>query len=409
MDTFELTRLLVERPSITPNDAGCQDFIRLKLSELGFEIYDYSEGGTTNTWAKKRFSEGPMVMFAGHTDVVAPGNSDDWIAQGQRLDPFALTEIGNTCYGRGIADMKGGIAAMLTAADEILTQNSNNQLTGALGFLITSDEEGDGTFGTKIVAEKLKETGEVVDYCIVGEASSIHNTGDRIYIGRRGSFDLDKLIVHGIQGHVAKRNGINALEVAARLVAAAYDTTWEDAPHPDFEPTSVEFTELLSSSRAFDSHGSQISAGDNVVPSAANLRANWRYNPNTTPDKIQAKLLELAEREYRTASKEMHTLDDQFQATWTVNGEPYSTPQSSTIVQAARQSILATVGRHPELSTSGGTSDGRFIAPILGARVVEVGLPGQSIHATNEHVPTQSLFELHSIYAAMLRQLLLRK
>lgn len=408
MRAIDVATDLVERPSLTPDDSGCQEIIRTYLNTLGFEIVDYSFGGTTNTWAVLKFGEGPTLAFAGHTDVVSPGDESNWRVDSEVINPFTVTEFGNRYYGRGIADMKGGIAAMLVATVEFLSEHDRAGLNGGLAFLITSDEESSGKHGTKLVSDRLKTKGVPLDFCIVGEASSVEETGDRIYIGRRGSLHLSRVVINGLLGHVAKQNGINAAEVAARIVAGAYATQWDDALHPDFGPTTFEVTELHGTSRSFDPDGNELSTGENVIPDRAELRANWRYSPATDPEKIERKLMRVADGAYKSARHGNTADPDPFEAEWWHSGAPYSTLRSGGLVKSVQQAIAARLGRDPELSTAGGTSDGRFIAPVLGAQVVELGLPGGSIHKTNESIPVHSLDELVSDYKQILKQLLVK-
>lgn len=397
---------LVGRESITPNDAGCQDIINRELASMGFSIHDYSQGDTTNTLAVLRFSDGPLVGYAGHTDVVSPGNRSDWRVDGEPIDPFKLTERGGELHGRGAADMKGGIAAMLGATHDFVRKHEANPrgVKGGLAFLITSDEEGSGRNGTKVMAQRLKCEGMVLPYCIVGEASSISEVGDRYYVGRRGSFHVD-MAVHGIQGHVAKNNYISGVEIAAGIVWAMRGQDWDaGATFPGFGSTTSAVTESVSSSKTIP--GSNTTEGENVVPPDASLRANWRYSPATDPGRIQELFMRLARSIYDKCRGDKLPPEVQFESRWRLSGEPFSTPLDSPLVRGVVSAINAELGLTPMHSTDGGTSDGRFIGPILGSHVVELGLPGGSIHGPNERIPTRSLRDLQGVYHRLIANML---
>lgn len=404
-DPVEIAKELLTRQSLTPNDAGCQDFIRAYLKDIGFEITDMSNGKTTNTWAVKKFSDnGPSFLFAGHTDVVSPGNLDSWQVNGQAIEPFDLTEIDGRHYGRGIADMKGGVAAMLAATKNFIDSDKSKSAKGTFAFLITSDEEGPGLEGTKMVAEKLKNSGVEIDYCLIGEPSSQVTVGDRIYYGHRGSHTLDELRISGKVGHVALGNGTNAAAIASSIIRKAYQTDWDSESLSDFVPTVFEVTEIKSSSRVYDADSNEINSGENVVPDEAIIRANWRYNPSTSPEIIESKLMDIAKDCYMEFSGQKDVPDGTFQQTWTHKGDVFQTPRSSDflkIVEAAIEKNLSTTAR---LSTDGGTSDGRFISPIFGADVVEFGMIDATIHNPNENIETGDLQKLTFVYNEVLAE-----
>lgn len=401
-DPVSIARELLRRKSLTPDDAGCQDFIRSYLENLGFEITDMSSGDTTNTWAVKKFDEqGPTFLFAGHTDVVSPGNIEKWQVNGQAIDPFDLTEIEGRHYGRGIADMKGGLAAMLSATSTFLQSDAAKNAHGTFAYLITSDEEGAGLNGTKKIAKQLSDSGVEVQYCLVGESSSLKTLGDRVYYGRRGSHSLDELKIKGIVGHVARGNGVNASAIVAAIVNKAYQTKWDDAPNPDFEPTVFEVTEIASSSRVFDNN-KEISAGENVVPDEATIRANWRYNPSTSPEKIEKKFMQIVHECFKQVAQDKLDTDGHVFTKWTNNGDTFQTGHDSQLLKVTQQSIESIIGSPPTLSTSGGTSDGRFIAPAFGADVIELGMVGETIHSPNENVNADSIEQLNKIYQKIL-------
>ncbi|MBI3494491.1 succinyl-diaminopimelate desuccinylase [Candidatus Saccharibacteria bacterium] len=405
-DSVAIAKELLQHKSLTPDDAGCQDYIREYLSDLGFEITDMSSGNTTNTWAVKKFtSDGPTFLFAGHTDVVAPGNIEKWQLNGQSIEPFDLTEIDGRHYGRGIADMKGGLAAMLSATATFMNSDAAKNARGIFAFLITSDEEGAGVEGTSKLVQQLSQQGVKVEYCLVGESSSLKTLGDRVYYGRRGSHSLDELKIKGIVGHVAHGNGVNASAIVAAIVSKAYQTAWDDTPNPDFDPTVFEVTEIASSSRIFDNN-KEISAGENVVPDEATIRANWRYNPSTSPEKIEKKFMQIVHECFEQVAQGKLDTDGHVFAKWINNGDTFQTGHDSKLLKVTQQSIESVLGSSPALSTSGGTSDGRFIAPAFGADVIELGMVGDTIHCPNENVKSTALGELAQIYVQILSGML---
>ncbi|MDZ7786412.1 MAG: succinyl-diaminopimelate desuccinylase [Candidatus Saccharibacteria bacterium] len=393
-EVIDLASDLIQRESLSPDDAGCQDIINTHLDALSFNIVDHSRNNTSNTWAEKDFGEGPTLVFAGHTDVVKPGSLEDWSMNGVRINPFDLTELDGQIYGRGVADMKGSLAAMVVATQEFLTEHKPEELRGRLAFLITSDEEADRTDGTQVVIEELRREDQTIDYAIVGEASSVEKVGDRIYVARRGSFHLKELVINGLVGHVAKDNGIDAGEIAFRLQSHAAMTTWDDDPDPRFPGTSFK-------SWTIDG-GFEL---ENMVSGRAVIRANWRNNPASSGDSIRSLFERIADETYDVVAKERMPNGDRFEYTWSLSGEPYATPSNSPFVKLVSSAVKEMTGLVPELSGGGGTSDGGVIA-ALGAHVVELGVQGAGIHEANEHIPVDALEKLKDSYKKILEKTL---
>jgi succinyl-diaminopimelate desuccinylase len=370
---LDLTRALIARRSLTPDDAGCCTLIGERLSRLGFRLDWINAGGVTNLWATIG-SGAPLLILAGHTDVVPTGPLERWSS-----DPFAPEIRNGLLYGRGAADMKSGLAAMVCAAERAL---AGGPLKGTLAFLITSDEEGPAQHGTKHVCEVLKARGVQPDYAIVGEATGEHQLGDRITIGRRGSLGCN-LRVHGKQGHVAyplkADNPIHRLAPAlAELVAIEWDRG-----NAHFPPTSFQVSNLNAGTGA-----------NNVIPGEADLIFNFRYCTESTADGLKARVHEVLDR---------HGL--RYTADWWHTGQPFLT-RHGALIEAARASIAEVIGiTAPVLFTGGGTSDARFIAP-MGAEVVEIGPVNDSIHKIDEHVIVDDLERLSAIYQGILERLL---
>jgi succinyl-diaminopimelate desuccinylase len=371
--TIELTRDLVSRASVTPLDEGCQDLVAARLERAGFRIEKLRYGNVDNLWAL-RGGSGPVLCFAGHTDVVPTGPLEEW-----RSDPFKPVVLDGVLYGRGAADMKSGLAAMVTATEAFVAAHPRHP--GSIAFLITSDEEGPSVDGTRRVVEELRKRGQRIDWCVVGEPSSEKLTGDMIKIGRRGSLS-GRLTVHGVQGHIAYPQAAeNPVHTLAPALAELTSRVW-DQGNEHFQPTSFQVSNLNAGTGA-----------PNVIPGELKARFNLRYSPVQTLDGLKSAVEEILQRH-----KVRYTLD------WYLSGEPFYTPPGalSDAVSKAAQSVT---GRAPLLSTSGGTSDGRFIAP-LGAQVVEVGVPNPTIHKVNECVRLEDVEALHAIYLDMLRRLL---
>jgi succinyl-diaminopimelate desuccinylase len=371
--TLELTQNLMARRSVTPADEGCQAVMTGRLAALGFKIELLRYGNVENFWATHG-SGGPLFCFAGHTDVVPTGPLEEW-----RTDPFVPTVRDGVLYGRGAADMKSGLAAMVTSTEEFVRAHPKHK--GTIAFLITSDEEGPSVDGTKRVAEMLAGRGERIDWCVVGEPSSEAAIGDTVKVGRRGSFS-GRLTVHGVQGHVAyPQLAENPVHTLAPALAELTSRVWDNGTEY-FQPTSFQVSNLNAGTGA-----------PNVIPGELKARFNLRYSPAQT----QEGLKEIVEGILRK-----HGV--RFTLEWYVSGEPFYTPPGdlSSAVGAAVEEIT---GSRPKLSTGGGTSDGRFIAP-LGAQVVELGVINASTHKVNESVRVADIDALHRIYVGVMRRLL---
>lgn len=371
--TLDLTLDLIARPSVTPADEGCQELMIGHLEALGFTVERLPCGEVTNFWAR-RGRGGPVFCFAGHTDVVPTGPREEW-----HSEPFEPVIRGGLLYGRGAADMKSGLAAMITATEEFVRAVPDH--AGTLAYLITSDEEGPARDGTRRVVQMLAERGERIDWCIVGEPSSEQRIGDTIKIGRRGSLS-GRLTVHGVQGHIAyPQLAVNPIHVLAPALVELTRREW-DRGNAHFQPTTFQV--------------SNISAGTgapNVIPGELKARFNLRYSPVQTLEGLKATVEEILERH-----GVRHTIE------WYVSGEPFFTPPGK-LSEAVSAAVRAVTGTAPALSTGGGTSDGRFIAP-LGAQVVELGVVNASIHKVNECVAVSEIDALHRMYVNVLRELL---
>ena len=382
--TLDLARQLLARPSETPNDAGCQALIGQRLAALGFVLETLTcgpaEQRVTNLWAKRPpalskqgHTASKLIVFAGHTDVVPSGPLTDW-----QSPPFTPSVRDGKLYGRGAADMKTSLAAFVVATEEFLASQPDTPL--AIGFLLTSDEEGPAIDGTVQVVNLLRERGERLDYCIVGEPTSVQRTGDMIKNGRRGSLS-GKLTVKGVQGHIAyphlANNPIHGLAPAlAELVA----TEW-DAGNAFFPPTTWQVSNI---------HGG--TGASNVIPGTVVVDFNFRFSTESTPEALQARLQDVLTR---------HQLDCDL--VWTLSGLPFLTPPG-TLVDAVMAAVQAETGLTPELSTSGGTSDGRFIASIC-PQVIELGPPNASIHKVNEYIALADIEPLKNIYGRVLENM----
>ena len=368
-----LARDLISRPSVTPEDAGCQQMMADYLSRLGFSIEPMVFNDTTNLWAR-RGSEGPLFCFAGHTDVVPPGPLDKWDSP-----PFEPTIRDGLLYGRGAADMKGSLAAMLVAVERFVTAHPDHQ--GSIAFLITSDEEGPFINGTPKVVETLEARNEKITWCLVGEPSSTRLLGDVVKNGRRGSITGD-LLVKGIQGHVAYPHlGRNPIHQAAPALAELASTVW-DQGNAFFPPTSFQIPNISAGTGA-----------SNVIPGELQVQFNFRFSTELTAEQIKERVRAILDR---------HGLE--YDLTWTLSGNPFLT-SAGDLVEATVAAIEEVQGFRPELSTSGGTSDGRFIAPT-GAQVIELGPLNATIHKLNECVKVADIDTLADVYTAILRRLL---
>lgn len=375
--TLQLARELIARQSVTPEDAGCQQIIGQRLAALGFKLETMVFEDTTNLWARRDSSEGGLFCFAGHTDVVPAGELEHW-----DTPPFTPTDKDGLLFGRGAADMKGSLAAMVVASERFLQQYPEH--TGAISFLITSDEEGPFINGTTRVIDTLEARNEKITWCIVGEPSSTEYCGDIIKNGRRGSLSGD-LQVWGIQGHVAYPHlARNPVHQAAPALHDLAQMEW-DAGNEFFPPTSFQISNLHAGTGA-----------GNVIPGTLHVSFNLRYSTETSAEQLKDRILRIFDR---------HGLD--YAIHWTHNGSPFLT-ESGSLVAATRQAVKQVTGLYPELSTAGGTSDGRFIAPT-GAQVLELGPVNATIHKVNEHVAHEDLIKLTDMYEQTLINLLVKQ
>ena len=370
---IELLSDLVRRASITPDDAGCQQILIARLEALGFECETMVFGDTTNLWAR-RGSDSPVLCFAGHTDVVPPGDTTEW-----STDPFEPTIKDGQMYGRGTADMKSGLASMIVAIEKFLQENDNHK--GSIALLITSDEEGRARDGTLKVMETLTGRGETIDWCVIGEPSSQESLGDLIRVGRRGSLS-GMLTVSGIQGHVAYPHlADNPIRRFAPVLAELHEIEW-DQGNEYFPPTSFQVVNIQSGIGA-----------PNVTPAALSARFNFRYS---------------TEWDHETLQKRVHEVFDahdiEYELRWHLSGKPFLTEEGK-LINAVVQAVAEIVGSKPELSTGGGTSDGRFISPA-GVDVVELGPVSASIHKIDEHVNIDDVVRLTSMYQKILELML---
>ena len=373
MDVLTLSEDLIRRPSVTPNDAGCQDVLIARLERLGFTVRRMRFDGVDNFWAR-RGTRAPLVAFAGHTDVVPTGPVAEW-----SIPPFEPTVRDGTLYGRGAADMKTALAAMIVAIERLATATPDH--AGSIAMLITSDEEGDAINGTAKVVEQLRAEGTTIDYCIVGEPSSNQRVGDMVRVGRRGSLN-GRALIRGLQGHVAYPEKVrNPIHLAAPALAELAARQW-DSGNAYFPATSFQISNIHAGTGA-----------TNVVPGSLDVTFNFRFNTLQTPDQLCAAVAETFAR---------HRVDAD--VVWTLSGLPFLT-QRGRLVDAVCASIEAVSGTTPELSTGGGTSDGRFIAPT-GAEVVEVGVVNATIHSIDERVAVADVKRLVDIYHGILSRLL---
>ncbi|ROO30346.1 succinyl-diaminopimelate desuccinylase [Salinisphaera orenii MK-B5] len=371
---LELARALIARASVTPDDAGCQALIAERLAAAGFEIHHLRFGEVDNLWAVAGDS-GPLLCFAGHTDVVPPGPVEDW-----HHEPFSAELADGWLYGRGAADMKSSVAAMVCASERFRAAHPDH--AGRLGFLITSDEEGPAVDGTRAVVDWLAERDIAIDYCVVGEPSSTAALGDTLRNGRRGSLN-GHVRVRGRQGHVAYPDSAdNALHRLVGLLADLGAQHWDDGDD-FFPPTSFQVSNIRAGTGA-----------ENVIPGTAEARFNWRFNPCQDEAGLRARVERLAEA---------HGIDtDAFE--WRLSGHPFVT-RPGALIDATRAAVAEVCGTAPALSTGGGTSDGRFIAPT-GAEVIELGPLNATIHQVNEHIAAADVARLSDIYERIAARLL---
>lgn len=371
--TLTLAMELIRCASVTPTDAGCQAILIARLERLGFRIETLPFGAVSNFWARLG-DKAPLLVFAGHTDVVPPGALNEW-----QSPPFEPEVRDGVLYGRGAADMKGSLAAMVTACESYLGGHRPN---GSIGFLITSDEEGEAVNGTVKVVEWLLQHRQHIDYCIVGEPGSDQRLGDTIKNGRRGSLG-GKLRIRGIQGHIAyPQLARNPIHQALPALQALTDTVWDDG-NVHFPATSFQISNVQAGTGAV-----------NVIPALLEADFNFRFSTELTAQELMDKT---------EALLRSHGLD--FTLDWNLSGNPFLT-ESGALVAEAQDCIRSLTGVSPVLSTAGGTSDGRFIAPATGAQLIELGPINASIHKVNEQVAVTDLDKLSRIYADLLRRML---
>lgn len=382
--TLELTEQLIARPSVTPLDAGCQALITQRLTPLGFVCESIVSGPdnfrVTNLWAKRPSAHAQtgvdapkLIVFAGHTDVVPTGPLEQWSSP-----PFDPVHRDGKLYGRGSSDMKTSIAAFIVAVEEFVAAQPAANLS--IGFLLTSDEEGPAHDGTVVVCQALQNRGEKIDFCLVGEPTGVNRTGDMIKNGRRGTMS-GKLTVKGIQGHIAYPHlAKNPMHLFAPAMAELVATQW-DQGNAFFQPTSWQISNI---------HGG--TGASNVIPGNVVVDFNFRFSTESSPERLQQRLVDVLNK---------HGLD--FDLAWTIGGLPFLT-QPGTLVEAVRQAIRSETGLETELSTTGGTSDGRFIAKIC-PQVVELGPPNASIHKIDEYIHLSDIEPLKNIYRRVLENL----
>ncbi|NQZ29756.1 MAG: succinyl-diaminopimelate desuccinylase [Oceanospirillaceae bacterium] len=371
--TIELACDLISRKSVTPEDAGCQEVLIARLEKMGFIIEKMPFGDVKNFWARRGTAK-PLMCFAGHTDVVPSGPIEHW-----NTDPFEPTFHEGFLYGRGAADMKGGTAAWITALERFIANHPNH--IGSLAMLITSDEEGPFVNGTTKVVDALEARNEKIDWCVIGEASSTEKLGDIIKNGRRGSLS-GKLTVNGVQGHVAYPHLVkNPIHMSAAAIAQITTEQW-DQGNEFFPPTSFQISNYNAGTGA-----------NNIVPGEAILDFNFRFSTESTEAGLKARV---------HAILDSHQLD--YSIDWAFSGNPFLTT-GGALIDATKEAVLSVTGFETELSTSGGTSDGRFIAPT-GAQVIELGPVNATIHKVNERVKADDLDILSNVYENILARLL---
>ena len=372
MRPLELAKTLIAKPSVTPEDAGCQVFIGEFLQALGFATRSLPFGAVSNLWARLGDAP-PLFVYAGHTDVVPTGPLEAW-----HSPPFDPTIRDGFLYGRGAADMKGGIACMLAATETFVGQG---EMRGSLAFLITSDEEGDATDGTRRVMEVLSQEKQLPDYCLVGEPSSLKHSGDTVRHGRRGSMN-GHLRIRGIQGHVAYPHlADNPITMAGRVIRALDGIVW-DAASDDFPATNLEFSNVSAGTGAM-----------NVIPGDLDLHLNFRFSPSSTPDSLQSRVEAV-----------IAEICDDFEMAWQTTAMPFLNVDEAFKDKVAG-AIQAVTGTVPQFDTGGGTSDARFVA-AHGCPVIELGPCNETIHQINERVSLQDLETLPRIYLNVLESIL---
>lgn len=371
--TLTLTEQLIACRSVTPDDGGCMDIISERLQRIGFQCEFVNRGGVTNLWAR-RGTSAPIFCFAGHTDVVPSGPTERW-----QSDPFVPTRRDGQLFGRGAADMKASLAAFVTATEAFVAARAEH--SGSIAFLLTSDEEGDAIDGTVAVTEALTARGETMDYCVVGEPSSVKQLGDTLKNGRRGSL-TGKLTVKGIQGHIAyPQLAKNPIHLAAPAITELAATVW-DQGNEFFPPTTWQISNI---------HGG--TGAGNVIPGSVDILFNFRFGTASSPEALKARVATILDG---------HGLD--YEIAWTLGAKPFLTSRGA-LVDASVKAIREEVGIEAELSTTGGTSDGRFISEIC-PQVIEIGPLNATIHKIDECVEIAALPQLSAIYRRILEQLL---
>lgn len=368
-----LTKELISKQSVTPADDGCQPLIAERLSKLGFDCESLPREEVLNLWAT-RGTHGPTLVFAGHTDVVPPGPREHWDS-----DPFIPTERAGFLYGRGAADMKASLAAMVVATESFVANHPHHK--GRIGYLITADEEGPAIHGTRYVVDTLQRRGESIDWCVVGEPSSTSTLGDIIKNGRRGSINAT-LTIKGKQGHVAYPHlADNPMHKAFAALTALSEISW-DSGNDYFDPTQLQFSNIHSGTGA-----------TNVIPGELVAVFNLRFSTEITADEIQS-----------TCETVLDATGIDYSLDWQLSGNPFLT-EPGDLVDAVRESIMTVTGVSTQLSTGGGTSDGRFIAS-MGSQIIELGPINASIHQRNEHVLLSDIPKLARIYEGIMERLL---
>lgn len=371
--TLELLKDLISRQSVTPEDAGCQNLMAERLEKIGFTITHLKNDEVKNLWAR-RGTEAPLFVFAGHTDVVPTGPEENWT-----YPPFQPTEDNGLLYGRGTADMKGSLASMIIASEEFIKNHDDHK--GSIAFLITSDEEGPATEGTVAVLEHLETTNQKIDWCLVGEPSSTSKLGDFVKNGRRGSLGVT-LTIHGKQGHVAYPHlALNPIHLASPILDELAKTEW-DTGNSSFPATSFQISNINSGTGA-----------TNVIPGDIQIIFNFRFSTELTAEIIKERVITLIDK-----------YNVKYDIEWNLSGNPFLTEEGE-LVAATQKAIKTIMNYETELSTAGGTSDGRFIAPT-GAQVIELGPLNKTIHQIDENVSISDVEQLSVIYAEILKNLL---
>jgi succinyl-diaminopimelate desuccinylase len=371
--TLGLAEQLIARRSVTPEDGGCMPLIAERLETVGFACEYINRNGVSNLWAR-RGTAAPLLCFAGHTDVVPTGPLEQWTS-----DPFLPTHREGMLYGRGAADMKSSLAAFVTATEAFVATHPQHQ--GSIAFLLTSDEEGDATDGTVAVTEALTTRGENIDFCVVGEPTAVNTLGDTIKNGRRGSLS-GRLTIKGVQGHIAYPHlAKNPIHLAAPAIAELATTIWDEG-NAHFPPTTWQISNIKGGTGA-----------TNVIPGVVEILFNFRFSTASTPESLQQRLEDTLKR---------HGID--YDIVWTLGARPFLTAEGA-LVDAARSAIRDELGIAAELSTTGGTSDGRFIAQIC-PQVIEIGPVNATIHKIDESIEADALPRLSGIYRRILEKLL---